>query len=204
MLRRRELMAKQQGSSLLPTGYTAVKYVSCNQAKSKYKAGIATGVLSNNVFGVKVSFCWTDDQNATAAFLLFTGKSGDGQNVTTPFWYVAYTVSTYNIKFANGCIVNNHTVVHNDDYVTISFDISKTKSGYFNFGCWQDHQWSPNWKLYELILYGESGEELFHGIPCLNESNVPGCYDTVSKTFKGSIVGTFGYELFDGTIVNPT
>lgn len=200
-LRRRELMANQV---VLPTGYEQLKYVYCSQRKSLYKAGIATGVLANDVLSVRTVFAWINPPIDRTP-LMYTGATLDGQTLSTPYWYVCYgTNGSYDPANTSGVTLKNVSHSSDDEKGTVFFGFkSGSRAGCFKFGSWKDKTWSFDWKLYELVLYDADGNELFNAIPCLNSDKTPGVYDTVSKTFKQNINGVFGYETLDGTVVEP-
>ena len=92
-----------------------------------------------------------------------------------------------------------------DDEVIDISSLRVTARSFFDIylGTWNNNgapdsrMWQSN--IYDTVIYNTQGE-LWHGIPCLDDNDVPCFYDIVSQTaFYNDGTGTFTYKLYPQT-----
>ena len=210
MLRRRELMANQQGSSILPAGYTELKYLSATTTQYIILP------ISADIPSMQIKLKDVTDTSGTTgivgAYHAFGLYSLGGYRV-----WDGKTPSGYILKGQSRSIEQTITVSQSqviiDDYTgTYVTEVNHpyTLPYCCLFGFMKDQITLYNrWRLltakvYFLRVY-DDGNLICDLLPALNPSGKPCMYDIVTQQpLFNDGTGEFGYELLDGTIVNPT
>lgn len=189
-------------SANLPQGYKKCKYLEFHGTEY-----IFSGVNTNDTIGANISFSTNTANKELLGRRQSTTKDGfivgmySSNNI-----YVAYggaTINTdINMSVYDG---NKHTIILDSEKFSVDGTLTTISRGTFNnyyqiqIGGWDTSAVSLArlfvGKIYNVKLYDSNGN-LFNGIPCLDDNNVPCLYDTVTNTaFYNDGTGTFGYEL---------
>ena len=190
---------------VLPDGYKRCKYLTFDG-----NSYINTGINLSNDIGFSLDLSTTTSnktiigsRDSNAYGVVFGYNWGYNNIYRTNFAYgvkpMAYTVQT---NIDDGLI--HHIVLDGQqakiDNESVEIDRGNTFPQQPIFiGTWNNDGTVDNrmfiGKIYSVILYDSNGN-LFNGIPCLDDNNVPCLYDTVSGTsFHNDGTGTFGYEI---------
>lgn len=175
----------------LPAGYTEVEYI-----ENPSNAYLNTGITPPAVLPELVA---QGDSSISTSAILVGSKTSAGHWFgarTDGYWgnggaslsRPVTTKSTLKVSIA----VNSITFgIHGGTEYTVNaetnistaiwlFRASQTGSSYYPFAG----------KVFGDLVITKSGVEVFHGIPCINPSNVAGWYDIVSDSFKSSASST--------------
>ena len=199
MLRRRELMADRVE---LPAGYRRCKYLGSN--KKQY---IDTNISFNKDYAYHIAVKFnTSKLNYMFGFAyvlpvmylgventVFTAYGDKNMNGIRPNYTgnIVHFVLKNGFQSIDGAVVSNHTASKNNVCTPYLFTMNNSDME------------SGKGRIYNYKV--ESSDDIIQNfIPCLSKTGKPCMYDTVSKQpFYNLGTGEFGYELMDGTYVDP-
>lgn len=194
---------------VLPTGYKRCEYLEFHGTEY-----INSGVLLKNDIGISLDLSTTSSSktmigarnNAIKGVLFgYHSPSTQGEDYRMYFAYGAnstnYTVQT------NVCDGLLHHIVLDSQQAKIDNESVVINRGnefpqmLLFIGTWNNYNGTPDDRMFEGNMYSvriyDSNGNLFNGIPCLDDNDVPCLYDTVSNTtFYNDGTGTFGYKLY--------
>jgi hypothetical protein len=188
----------------IPQGYTKCKYLEFHGTEY-----LNTGVKTNNAIGMSLTFSTTTESKAIIGARVSAGSNafvfgiliddtflvGYGTNakqMNAPVNALDGQLHTFTLSNAQ-CTLDN---------INVRFNLGTFSTPNANdiyIGTWNNNGTPDNrfyeGKIYSVRLYG-SNVNLFNGIPCLDDNNVPCLYDTISgTTYYNDGTGTFGYEV---------
>lgn len=171
------------GGSELPTGYTRKSYI--------YGGGsscIMTGVSGNCNWGITAQ---ADAGQSTRYFVVCQYAVGNYFGLPSNGYLGFSTTSGQYTTAVSASSKFGATILFGDNYMAASVN---TKVVYRSATISRSAEWgllgTTSGNMIKAKLWGADAWDasglLFHGIPCTNSQNIPGLYDTVSKTFFSS------------------
>lgn len=195
-------------SANLPQGYKKCKYLEFHGTEY-----IDSGILLKNDIGFSLDLSTT-----TISKTMIGARNNTLKGVLFGYSFPSTQGEDYRMYFTYGANSNNYAVQTNvcdgllhhivldsqqakidNESVVINRGNEFPQMPIF-IGTWNNYNGTPDdrmfeGKMYSVRLYDSNGN-LFNGIPCLDDNNIPCLYDTVSNTaFYNDGTGTFGYEL---------
>lgn len=188
---------------VLPNGYKRCKYLEFHGTEY-----INSGIVNRSDIGFSLDLSTTSDgktiigaRSSINDGVVFGCNYVDENTNYTPIAYGSYTIGYANKIIADG---SRHNIVLDWQQAKIdSYSFGITRGDTFPqlsiyIGTWNNNNVPDSkmfvGKIYSVVLYCNDGN-LFYGIPCLDNNNVPCLYDAVSGTsFYNAGTGTFGYE----------
>lgn len=192
------MMVGGGGESILPAGYTRLQYI-YNTSDAYINTGVAVGSTDKIVFAYKKAInssntdnkaiwgayqsssmhCWVNDyKNAEQVYFRWGGKSSSNYNYTKS--------SALDITVENNVFTweyNGETKTWSSGAGTFQMTTPITLFARNNGNALGNICQNRGITKFEIV-----GK--WNGIPCINDNNVVGMYDTVSQTFFSSPNGT--------------
>ena len=190
---------------VLPNGYKRCKYLEFHGTEY-----INSGIVNRSDIGFSLDLSTTSNSKT-----IIGGRSSNNLGVVfghnyvsggnTNKIYFAYGEHTieYIVQTNIGDGLLHHIVLDGQQAKIDNESVEITRGDTFPqqpifIGTWNNNNVPDSrmfvGKIYSVVLYCNDGN-LFYGIPCLDNNNVPCLYDAVSGTsFYNAGTGTFGYE----------